>query len=253
MSNVQPKQPSKRQVIREQRSRKAGQQRTLGIIVIVVVALAVFALLAVPQILKNSAPVGTIKEITPKNRAQVNGNSMGDPNAPVKIVEYSDYQCPYCKRHADETEQQLIDAYINTGKVLFTYRSMGNFVSDNVGNGSKESINAAMAAYCAGDQKKYWNYHDMLFANWDGEDQGSFSDQRLKAFAEKLGLNMTDFNSCLDSKKYETQTLQDRAEGLKAGVEGTPSFTVNGVLSIKGAFPFSEFQKQIDAALAAKK
>ena len=254
MSKKQSKETvSKRQMVREQRAKKQRQQRLVTIGIIGVVALAVVALLAIPYIrsrLQANQPVGDIVKVTPVARPQADRNSMGDPNAPVKIVEYSDYQCPFCKRFSDETQPQIVDTYVATGKVYFTYRSMGNFVSDNLRTGGVESKEAAEAAYCAADQNKYWEYHDMLFANWKGEEVGSFTANRLMAFGEALGLNMDEFRSCYNGNKYANQVQQDSTDGLAAGIKATPSFLINGKL-VEGALPFSDFQQQIEAALTA--
>src|SRR6185369_7880644 len=114
-----------------------------------------------------------------------NGNSLGDQNARIQIVEFGDFQCPYCKRFHEETEPLLISNYVETGKVYFTYRSAGNWVSKNIGGGNTESQDAAASAYCAADQGKFWEMHDALFANnGDVENQGSFSEERLTSIAQ---------------------------------------------------------------------
>jgi protein-disulfide isomerase len=181
---------------------------------------------------------------------------MGDPNAPIKIEEFSDFQCPFCDRFHTETEDLLKQYYIDTGKVYFVYHSMGNWVSQNIGGLRTESQDAAAAAYCAGDQNKFWDMHAHLFANVLGEDVGSFTDQRLVAIAETAGLNMDEFNSCYDSGTYIELTQQDLDAGTAAGVNGTPGFlvswTVNGepkTKLIEGAQPFSTFQVELEAIL----
>lgn len=233
---------SKRQAVREQRARKQRQQRMLLILGVAAVALVIAALLIYP----NLKPVGAIVKPTTEARPQADFNSMGDPNAPVKMVEYSDFQCPFCKRFADETEKQVVDTYVKTGKVYFTYVPFGP-TGQWIG---PESEAAARAAYCAGDQEKFWEYKDYLFANHTGENVGDFTDKRLQAFAEALGLNMGEFNSCYNSNKYDQKLQEGLTEGVQAGAGGTPYFFVNGK-AIEGAQPFSTFQQEIDAALAA--
>jgi len=186
---------------------------------------------------------------------------MGDPNAPIKIVEFADFQCPFCERFHKETEPLLRQYYIDTGKVQYVYRSMGNFVSDNIARGkgttpTTESQDAALAAYCAGDQNKFWEMHAYLFGNALGEDAGSYTDKRLAAIAEKAGLNMDQFNSCYSSGKFRDRVQQDFQDGQAANVTGTPGFiityTVNGETKtdrIDGAEPFSTFQQKLEAAL----
>ena len=237
---------SKRQAIREQRARKQRQERLAMILGISVVALVIAGLLIIPSIQNAAAPVGEIVTITPDPRPQANFNTMGDPNAPVQIEEFSDFQCPFCKRFTDETEQQIVENYVATGKVYFVYTPFGpagNWIGP-------ESKAAAEAAFCAGDQNKFWEYHDILFANQTGENVGDFSNKRLMAFAQSLNLNMDQFKSCFDSHKYSDQIDQGLVKGRQAGIGGTPSFLVNGK-KVEGALPFSEFQKEIDAALAA--
>ena len=120
-----------------------------------------------------------------------------------------------------------------------------------MGQGSVELQDAAMAAYCAADQNKFWQMHDALFANVLGEDAGSFTDLRLQAIAQTVGLDMNAFNSCYGSHKYLDQVNQDFKDARAAGVQGTPSFIINGKL-VTGALPYSTFQQTIDAALSGK-
>lgn len=236
---------SKRQMMREKRQRQAQIQRLGMIGIIVAGALLVTAALIYP----NLKPVGEVTTAASTERPMVNDNAMGNPDAPIKIEEFSDYQCPYCARFYEETEWQIADSYVADGTVYFVYRSFGDFIGP-------ESKAAAEAAYCAGDQDKYWEYHDILFANLTGENVGAYADRRLQAFAEALSLDMDAFNSCFNSGKYSERVNQDRIDGAAAGVTGTPAFsityTVNGEQKqrfIAGAYPFSEFQTQIEEAL----
>lgn len=244
---------SKRQEMREKRTRQQRNNRIIAISLISLGALALAFLFIFPSI----KPVGEVLKPESKSRPQVDRNAMGDPNAPVKIVEYSDFQCPYCKRFSEDTEGPIIENYIKTGKVYFVYRSMGNMLSRNSNN--TESQDAAHAAYCAGDENKYWEYHDMLFANWNGENQGAFSRKRLDAFAESLGMDTAAFKTCMDGEKYMDLVQQDFLDGERDVTNapnydgqgyGTPFFFINGKL-IMGAQPFSAFQQEIEAALAA--
>ena len=176
-----------------------------------------------------------------RDHPQANGNKMGDPNAPVKIVEFADYQCPYCLHYWQETEPQIIQNYVATGKVYYEYRSVGGFIGP-------ESADAANAAYCAADQNKFWEYHDMLFANWTGENAGDFTPDKLRQYAAAINLNLDQFNTCINSGAHTDQVNQDVTDAKAAGVTGTPAFIINGKL-IEGAQPYSTFQQAIDAAL----
>jgi protein-disulfide isomerase len=234
---------SKRLTIREKRRKQLQQQRLVTVLIVVGVALVITTILVLPSLRDALAPVGEITPVQARQFPNAVANNMGDPNAPVKIVQYSDFQCPACKQFFDQTEAQLIEEYVATGKVYYTYRSMGLWIGP-------ESERAAQAAYCAGDQGKYWEYHNLLFANQGAENAGVYSDKRLVASGELISLDMAAFNSCFDSGKYKDQVLQDQADGRAAGVTGTPSFLVNGKL-LKGAVPFATLQQEIEAALGA--
>lgn len=248
---------SKRQ---ERRAKLAQQQRRQRLITIGLIVLgAAFVVFAVvwPQL----RPVAEVVSVDPGTHFMPDDNTLGDPNAPIKIEEFSDFQCPFCGRFHQETEPLLRQYYIDTGRVQFTYRSMGNFVSDNIARGrgtpaKTESRDAAQAVYCAGDQDMFWDMHAHLFANALGEDVGSFTDRRLKEIAETVGLDMAAFNSCYDSGKYLDRVQQDSEDGQAAGVNGTPGFlvtyTVDGETKtklIEGAQPFSTFQTELEAVL----
>lgn len=185
---------------------------------------------------RTSSPI-----VQPPNmdRPRVQGNAMGDPDAPVKVVEFSDFLCPYCRQFFLQTEQPLVEDYVATGKVYFVYRTLGDWLGP-------ESQASAEAVYCAGDQGRFWEYHDLLFAN---QGNGSFSPDRLRAFAQALDLDEEAFSACLSGAKYRDQVRQDLADGLQAGVRGTPSFLINGKL-VAGAQSYAMFRQEIEAALA---
>jgi protein-disulfide isomerase len=253
---------SKRQELRAQRVQKERTQRILSIGFVAVVAIAFALVLIIPNLPK---PVGNIVVPEVYARPQAKFNTAGDPNAPVKIIEYSDFQCPICGHFwKSETERQIFETYVATDKVYFEYRSAGEFIGGPEG----ESIRSAEAAYCAGDQNKFWEMHDIIFANQTGENVGDFADPRLIAFAEKIGLDLAAFKDCFNGGKYAAKAQADEQNALKdipaaqnyaelvsAGqfpAQGfaTPSFLINGRLVV-GAAPFSVFQQEIDAALAA--
>jgi protein-disulfide isomerase len=249
---------SKRQSRREEVQRRQKRQRLITIGLIIVGALLIVAPIAY-QMLK---PIAEVVAVDPGTHPNADDNSMGDPNAPIVIEEFSDFQCPFCERFHQDTEPLLRQYYIDTGKVRFVYRSMGNFVSDNIarsrGTPAKtESQDAALAVYCAGDQNKFWDMHAHIFANALGEDVGSYTDERLKAIGETTGLDMDQFNSCYDSGKFEERVQQDFEDGQAANINGTPGFlvtyTVNGETKtklIEGAQPFTTFQQELEAILS---
>ena len=192
-------------------------------------------------------PIGNITTPPANNRPLVIDNTLGDPNAPVKVEEYADFQCPACASWSQNIEKQFLDKYVKTGKVQFIFHTF-SFIDDR--STTQELKNAAAAAYCAMDQGKFWEYHDIIYANQTGENIGDFSDRRLAAFASKLGLNMSEFNSCYSSGKYTQRVLEEKAAAEKLGLKSTPSFVVDGKLV--PLVKFSDLDTAIDAVLAAK-
>jgi len=233
---------SRRTEIRDQRLRRRRRTTTILTLAIVGVALIITAFM----IAQNNRPIGAILTPEPRAYAQANGQSIGDPNAPVKIEEFADFQCPACRAFHDETFAQLVRDYVETGKVYFTYR---NFTVVDGGSETKESTHAAIASVCAGQQGKFFEFHDLLFANQTAENAGDFTERRLYAMAGIAGLEADAFDQCYKSSATAGIVDGDKAVGLQAGVEATPSFLVNGTL-LRGAYPFAEFQRVIDALLA---
>jgi len=227
---IREKSMSKREEIREKRRKEALRQRIIIIAVIVVAALILIFALILPPIIQASkdaaAPVTAVTPITPNPRPFADGMNMGDPKAPITVQEFADYQCPGCKNYFDTLEKTIIDKYIATNKVHFIFTAL-SFIDDR-GPG-KESNAAAEAAYCANDQGKFWDYHDILFTNQSqtGENIGGFSDVRLKAFAKSIGLDTTQFNSCYDGGKYRDKVVADAHLGNQKGIQQTPSFLIN--------------------------
>ena len=160
----------------------------------------------------------------------------GKENAPVTMVEFSDYECPFCGRHFKQTYSQIIKEYVDTGKVKLVYR---DFPLDFHPNAQK----AAEAAECAGEQNKYWEMHDKLFEN-----QQALGINNLKQYAKEIGLNTDKFNNCLDSGEMTSEVSKDIQDGQAVGISGTPGFIINGQL-VSGAQPFSAFKQIIKQEL----
>ncbi len=234
---------SKREEIREKRRKQDQRKRSALIIVVSLIAVAIAAGFILPGVVNSLSPVGPITATTPNPRPNADRNSMGDPNAPVKVVEFSDFQCPYCREYATSFESSLVKDYVANGKVYFTYKMF-----KVIGN---ESDLAAQAAYCAADQNKFWEYHDILFASQGPENSGIINQRWLAALAEKVGLNMSQYNSCFNTGKYRSQLNTDQGEGIALGINSTPSFAINGkLLEFR---QMSEIEAAIKAAVESAK
>ncbi len=165
---------------------------------------------------------------------------LGDPDAPVTLEEFSDYQCPYCAKFAANTMPQIISEYVDTGKVKFVYK-------DFPLTRHPAAAEAAVAARCAGDQNNYWGMHDALFLNlstWASADDPT---EVFVEIAKALKLNKKKFITCLASGEYDPLVEADRAEGMVRGVTGTPNFFVNDKKVVGGSL--SAFRSIIDAEL----
>ena len=171
--------------------------------------------------------------------------SMGSPDAKVVLVEYTDYQCPFCSRHAKNTLPQIKKEFVDTGKIRYVLK-------DFPLPSHRQAKDGAEATHCAGEKGKYWEMHDLLFAN-----MRQMSVEDLANHAKGLGLNVRKFKACLEDDRYVKAIEGDIAEGRQGGVTGTPSFllgtiTDDGVVEgtvIKGARPYDLFKSQIEAQL----
>jgi protein-disulfide isomerase len=166
--------------------------------------------------------------------ASAGNPALGPKNAPVKVIEFADFQCPFCRR-AEDTIKAMREKYGD--KVQLVYMDFPLSFHDH-------AMQAAGAARCAGEQDKFWQYHDALFA-----DQSKLAPTDLKATAQKLGLDTKKFDACLDKGKYDVAIQQDLAEGRKLNVNGTPTFFIDG-RELVGAQPLPRFQEIIDEELA---
>lgn len=181
---------------------------------------------------------------------------MGSESATVTVIEYSDYQCPYCaavfgiaskslKSAQDPNWEPIIPNlqkdYIDKGLVKFVYKDFA-FLGD-------ESIAAANAALCAGDQGKYWQYHDALFNSQGGENSGAFKDANLVSIGKSLNLNSTKFSKCVTSREHLAEVQESTSMARTYGVNSTPSFFVNNIPVERGAVSYSVVKAAIEKAL----
>jgi len=193
-----------------------------------------------PQAALQPTPENTYDNID--KSVDAGGNySLGNKNSKVKIEEYSDFQCPYCHAFFTGAYPQILKDYVATGKVYYTFH---NFPL----NIHPQAPKAAEAALCAGDQGKFWEYHDLLFGNqsmWSGN---SNSDQIFQTLAQTLGLDTGKFSQCLSTGKYTETVQKDLTAGEKKEISGTPTLFIN-TQKVIGAQYYSTFKQTIDAEL----
>jgi protein-disulfide isomerase len=195
------------------------------------------------------AKAAPAKKFEPKYVSISGAPFLGKADAKVTLVEYSDYQCPFCSRHHNNTMPELIKNYIDTGKVKFVMRE---FPLTSL---HPRAVAASLAALCASDQGKYWEMQDILFKN-----QRQMDDEQIKSYSETIGLNVDTFVACMDQGKYHDQVQNDLAEGRELGISGTPSFAVGLTDSsdsnrlkvsevLRGAKSYDSFVTAIEALL----
>jgi protein-disulfide isomerase len=219
---MSPEKVSKRQQRRAQMQRQQQRQRLILIGLIALgAALVVFAI--VYPNLKSVGEIITVRQRPPN----ADGLSLGDPVRRTIDV-FEDFQCPACKSFTATTESLIIENLVSTGKARYVFHNYP-FIDDNTNPlGGGESDQAANASMCANEQGKFWEMQSIIYANWNGENQGNLSDRRLQAMAESIGLDTNKFNACFSANKYEAEIEADFNKGKEMGVSGTPSVFVNG-------------------------
>jgi protein-disulfide isomerase len=240
---VKIKSPTKRARDEARRQAQASRRRRNRLMLVagVLAVAAVVALIIVGAISRGGGGGSTATV------ANKEGKTLGLATAPVTLTAWEDFQCPFCKQANAGPIQQVINDYVNTGKVKIEYKQfpfLGN------GGAKDESVLAAEASECANDQGSFWPYHDALFDAQAGENRGAFSAANLKKIAANVGLDQEAFASCLDSGKYRSAVLAEKAQGDKLGITSTPTFFVNGQ-RILGNQPYSVFKDAIEKALQA--
>jgi protein-disulfide isomerase len=243
---------SKRQEIRQRRKRERTRNRILVIVLVAAGALLIAFAFIRPLISNTQATANATQNpviaITPRAfTTQVNGVHLGDPNAPDKVDVYEDFRCSICLYYTQNYEPQIIQTYVETGKVYYTFHS---FIVIDGNDGADASYRSANAAMCAGEQGRFWDYHDTLFANQVSEDASLFTDVRLVAMAQNLNLDMTAFNQCYQAKKFANDIQADISLAHSLNLTGTPSILVNGkLLQIQ---TINQVPTALAAALAGK-
>ncbi len=171
---------------------------------------------------------------------------LGKTDAPITLVEFGDYQCHFCNVFYHNTGHEILENYVMIGKVNVIFKDYTIIGQD--------SINAAHAAHCAGEQGKFWQYHDILYDNWSGENSGWASQENLEKFAQKIELEMNSFTECNVEEKYMQIISASNKDAQTLGITGTPAFYIismnsGQVQQIEGAQPYEVFEKVFDSML----
>jgi protein-disulfide isomerase len=184
-------------------------------------------------------------EITMETFVENGSTVYGDPNAPITLVEFGDYQCHYCNVFFETIEGDIITNYVETGKVKIIFKDYNIIGSD--------SVNASHGAHCAKDQGMFWEYHDILYSNWTGENNGWASPENLILFAEEINLDMDKWAKCMDEKLHSKTILTSNEDAKKLQLTGTPAFFVissdGQVSKLFGAQPFEVFERVFNEKL----
>jgi len=220
-----------------------------------IILLAIFAIMIVSVALYASSYYSQLM-VMQENRMNMSGQNtpinltsgspvLGSTSAPITIVEFGDYQCEACYHWYHNTRADIIDNYIETGKVNLVFMDLPFL--------GRDSITAAQATYCADDQGKYWEYHETLYNFQEAIDNGWASKDRLVSFAFNLDMNMGEFNDCMDSSKYAKRVKANYDESQRFGAEATPTFLIispdGAVKKITSAQPYSVFSQVIEPML----
>ncbi|MDH3312831.1 MAG: DsbA family protein [Nitrosopumilus sp.] len=227
---------------RSKKTKPSETPKTKFIIIGIVVAVIVAGIAAIsmnPDSIKADNPRATKLSLDTRSGSPV----LGDASSPVTIVEFGDYQCPFCKRWNETTKPAIESNLIETGKASLIYVDFPIIGSD--------SITIHAGSYCAAEQGLYWEYHDFAYANQGHENDGWANSENLKLLVSGIdGLDADSFNECLDSKKYEQRVKDNKKIASGAGVRSTPSFIVipqeGQAEMITGAQPYGAFKTLID-------
>ena len=227
-------------IVREQKQKRMRLLAIAGVAALAVVALLIFVNMEDDSSTSQPLDIAGIPQ---------DGMTLGSPDAPVTIVEYADYQCPWCGVFAREDLPQIIDDYVRAGQVQFEFRDHPFLGTSELTSPDNESVQAAVAASCANDQSMFWEYNHALFENQDGENNGGFSQERLREIAEESDLDVEAWNGCMDDQTHLTEVVAGLEANQANGVTSTPTIEINGVRVAYTADGYERLRTQIDAAL----
>ena len=190
--------------------------------------------------LTNQEESSTNSMILNKENLLYGSTILGNSDAKISIVEFGDYQCTFCYKFHKDTMKEIVRKYVENGDVNFVYK-------DFPLNGAP-SIMASEASYCAQEQRMFWEYHDIIFENWQGENTGWITREVLSDFARDIGLDLDEFNSCMNNSRFYEKVLNNEEFAKKINIDATPSFMIfneNEVYRIVGAQPFEKFEETL--------
>jgi protein-disulfide isomerase len=230
-----------RRARRRKRRSEAPRSRllplTLGGLAVGVIAVIVFVIATAPP-----APIDLREPTAPGTYPLADGQALGSADAPVTIEVYSDFQCPACRILATTTKPQLLADYVDTGQVRLIYRDFAFL--------GPESITAAVGARCAAKENRFWQFHDYLFANQQGENRGAFSNERLEAIASAVGLDLDAYRACQADPAERQAVADERLAAAAVPIASTPTLVIDGEQRIVGVPEYSVLRQAIEARLA---
>ena len=195
------------------------------------------------EILEKSSmpePTKISEDVFLKNNSPI----LGNPNAPITLIEFGDFQCHFCNVYFQDTEHKIVENFVNTGKVKILFKDFIIIGPD--------SASAAHFAHCAGEQDKFWEYHNILYNNWAGENNGWASNNNLIQFANEIGLDMNELKKCNNENRYKSLIESSNSDARSLGLTGTPAFFVitnSGAQKIHGAQPYDVFENVFETLL----
>jgi len=239
-----PRRSSKSKKKQPQRQPRRRRFRRLGAwMPVAVVGAGAIAMAALAIVAGGAFRGGSNADVSiPERTVSTQGRTLVSEGAQVRVTvdEYSDFQCPYCARAAQNIDPKIEQDYVADGRVKLVFRHHARI--------GQESVWAAEASECANEQGRFWDYHDKLFENQHGENQGAFSIDNLKRFAQELDLDTQTFNQCLDSHKYQALVMAETEDALKKGIQSTPTFVI-GEQTIEGPKSYDDVKKAIESEL----
>ncbi|MGC4190382.1 MAG: thioredoxin domain-containing protein [Thermomicrobiales bacterium] len=243
-----PNRTSRRQARAEEAARKARQKRLMSLLAVVLVVAIVGVSGFAYWTSKDDSPSELVASPMALSAIPQSGMTIGMTDAPITVIEYADFQCPFCANFALQMEPQLVQNYVATGQVRFEFQPMPILSSLALDDPANESVRAAEAGICASDQGKFWDFYSLLYTKQSGENIGTFTLDKLIGYAQEGGLDVPTFTSCMNNRTHLQEVLNSRQQGINAGVSGTPTFFVNGTKVVG----YGKLEETIQATIDAK-